>query len=121
MKRIALALLLTFITMSFVNASSTEDIQFKQYVDATKANLDEGMSVTADEKYRIIVLTMPIAMNLQDATPAVIKTMKQEIIKAMQREKAEIRIVKALKIYFIFNYVTIDKKLLAIPLCHQEL
>ena len=107
--------------MSFVNASSTEDIQFKQYVDATKSNLDEGMSVTADEKYRIIVLTMPVAMNYQDATPNVIKMMKKEMIKAMQGEEADIRIIKALKIYFVINYITVDKKLLSIPFSYQEL
>lgn len=121
MKRIALAFLVGLTLFGVVKAGETEDIQFEQYVEACKNHLDDGQSIVADKKYRVIILTMPIAFHYQDATPEVIRGMQREAIKNMGEEKADVRIIKSLKINMVFNFITIDKKIVPITVSYRDL
>ena len=121
MKRIALAFLVGLTLFGVVKAGETEDIQFEQYVKVNQENLEDGQSIVADKKYRVIILTMPIAISHQDATPEVIRVMQREAIKAMRGEEADVRIIKSLKINMVINYITIDKKIVPIALSYKDL
>ena len=121
MKRMVLAVLLGLTLCSAAQAGETEDIQFEQYVELSKKSLDKGMSLIADTEYRLMVLTMPLAINHNDATSEVIRVMKNEAVKVMKQNDADVRIIKALKINMIFNYVTIDKKIIPIALSYKDL
>ena len=121
MKRIALAFLVGLALFGVVKAGETEDIQFEQYVEACKNHLDDGQSIVADKKYRVIILTMPVAFHYQDATPEVIRGMQREAIKGMRGEEVDVRIIKSLKINMVFNYITIDKKIVPITVSYKDL
>ena len=121
MKRVALAFLFGIALLSSVKADTAEDIQFEQYVEASKENLAEGMSVVADKKYRIIILTMPIAVSYQDAKLDNISEIRNNAIKAMREETADVRIIKALKINIVYNFITIDKKVIPVAISYHDL
>ena len=123
MKKIVLGCLLFLGMISGLYADKTEDTQFNQYVESTKKSSlnTQGMSVTADSTYRIIYACMPISASSSHFTQETYKVMKKSMIEEMSKETAEVKVIKDLKIQFVFSFVTTDKKLISIPLSCQDL
>ena len=107
-------------------ADSVEDTQFLQYVETTKNSKDNppGMTVAADAKYRIIYAAMPISINGSDVTPKVIESMKQEMVKGFRSDeemKADLKIIKDLKISFVWTFITTDKSIFSISISYKDI
>ena len=104
-------------------AESTEDTQFKQYVELTKNDKEnpEGMTVAADCKYRIVYVAMPIPTNMSAVTPETIAELKADMIKEMRSEKDECKVVRDLKISFVYSFITSDRRVIAIPVSYKDL
>ena len=123
MKRFLLSCLVVSLMCSGLYADKLEDNQFRQYVELTKnsPNNPEGMSVTADYTYRIIYVTLPLALNKSSVTSKVMSEMKEAMIQEMKKEKEDCKVIKDLKIYLVFTYITSDKNLVSISLSYKDL
>ena len=123
MKKIGLACFLALSMCFALCADSVEDTQFKQYVELTKRhkNNPKGMTVCADYTYRVIFVTLPIPADFSSVTPKVMKNMKEGIIKAMKTATDDVKIVRNLKINIVYNYITSDKKIVAITISYKDL
>lgn len=122
MKKIGLICLLVMCLGTGLYADAAGKRQFQEYVKLTRnfPTNPPGMTVTADETYRIIYVTMPVAASSQKFTPALRDNMKNEMIKMMRSQKEDIRVVKNLKISIVYTFITTDKKLIVVPMTHQE-
>lgn len=122
MKKICLVLVLAIAVCCGVFAGSTEEIQFKQYVELTKKSTSnpKGMSVTADEQYRIIYTTMPTPANSTSLTPQAITELRARMIKQMSTHKNDVKVIKDLKISMVFTFITSDKKVFCIGLSYKD-
>ena len=122
MKKFAIACFIA-LTMCFsLYADSVEDIQFNQYVNLTrnaKSNPD-GMTVCADKTYRIIYVSMPIAIDFSSITPELIKNMRAEMIKGMKSEVQDVKVIKNLKISVVYTFITSDKNIFAITFSYKD-
>ena len=123
MKKIGLACFLALSMCFALCADSVEDTQFKQYVELAKAHKDnpKGMTVCADYTYRIIFATLPVPADFSSVTPELIKNLKEVTIKTMKTETDDVRIIRNLKINFVYNYITSDKKIVAITVSYKDL
>ncbi|MBR2427403.1 MAG: hypothetical protein IKB16_11770 [Lentisphaeria bacterium] len=122
MKKIILGCLLFCGMISGLYAQSLEDEQFKQYVELTKKSPTnpKGMSVSADYTYRIIYAAMPLPHKHSAFTPQVIAEMKKEMIRIMKTQINDVKVIKSLKINFVFTYITSDKNIIVIPLSYND-
>lgn len=104
-------------------AGALEDAQFKQYVETTKNDKDnpKGMTVCADNTYRIIYVAMPAAVNYSSVTPQVLKEMKKELVAEAAKEKEDCKIIKDLKITVVYTFITTDKRMFTVVLSHKDL
>ena len=123
MKKFAFILGFLFCAYGAAYADSVGDAQFKQYVELTRNNASnpQGMTIAADYKYRMIYVTMPISINKADVTPEICRKMKREMIAGMRNEKSDCRIVRDLKISFVYTFITSDKNIFSIPVSYQDL
>ena len=123
MKKFLFGCVLAACMCSALYADSVEDAQFKQYVELTRMSPEnpEGMTVVADNTYRIIYLTMPIALDKSSVTPDVISAMKAAMFKEMAQLDEDCKIVKNLKISFVFTFVTSDKDIFSITFSYKDL
>ena len=122
MKKFLLGCFLAACVCTGLYADSTEDTQFKQYVEMTRnhQNNPEGMTVAADNTYRIIYVAMPVAINKSDVTPQLLRTMRTEMMKGMAKEKADCKIIKDLKISIVYTFITSDKNIFTITFSHKD-
>lgn len=123
MKKICLVLVLVVSACSGVFAASAERTQFRQYVELTKKSPTnpEGMTVVADEQYRIIYVAMPFTADSSSINEQVINSMRAGMLQAARSYKDDVKIIKNLKISFVYTSVTSDKKVFCIPLSYQDL
>lgn len=123
MKKLVLAFVLLIGMNIPLFADSTELIQFRQYVEATKnfPKNPAGMTVSSDEKYRIIYVAMPIAISSSDATAEVQKEMKKNMVLEMRKEKADCSVIKNLKITLVYAFIATDKKIFSICISYKDL
>ena len=125
MKKIFLVCAVMFGVCFGVFADSTSDKQFRQYVEMTQnaPTNPEGMTVTADYKYRIIYAAAPCPVNSSMITDKKQKEMKAELLKTLrQSELAEDRrIMKDLGINIVYALITTDKKVITINISYKEL
>ena len=125
MKKLLLGCIFAACVCTGLFAGSADDAQFKQYVEATKNHKTnpEGMTVVADPTYRVIYVTLPLALHKSDATPEVVKAMREAMIKEMSENSsnaADKRIIKTLKISIVYSFITIDKNIVTISLSYQD-
>ena len=108
-----------------VFADSASDKQFRQYVELTKKfpGNPEGMTVTADYKYRIIYAAFPVTINSSDVTESAKKEMKNNMLKGLRDGKLakDRRVMKNLGINFVYAYITTDQKVFTINISYKEL
>jgi len=123
MKRFLLGGLLVAGMCTGLYADSAEDAQFKQYVELSRNSPTnpEGMTLCADNTYRIIYAAMPIALNKSDATPELIKVMKTRMLAEMVKQKADCKIIKDLKINMVYTFITSDKNIFTITISYKDL
>ena len=115
---------LAVLSMCFgLYADSTADTQFKQYVEVTRNNKEnpEGMTVCADNTYRILYMAFPLPVNSSDVTPEVLKAAKKEMLAEMAKDDDDKKVIKDLKISIVFTFVTTDKRMFSINISHMEL
>ena len=122
MKKICLVLVLV-VAACGVFASSAEKIQFRQYVELTKKSPTNpaGMTIVADEQYRIIYATMPLPINSSNVNEQEINVMRASMLQGCKKHKNDIKIMKDLKISLVYTFVTSDKKVFCISLSYQDL
>ena len=122
MKKMVLGCLLAIGMISGLYADSAADEQFKQYVNLTKNSPEnpKGMTVCADNTYRIIYISMPIPLSSSDATPAVISKMKSGMLAEMGKLKEDVKIVKDLKINFVYSFIATDKRVFCIAVSYKD-
>lgn len=123
MKKFLLGCFLVACVCSGLYAGSAEDTQFKQYVELTRNHQGnpEGMTVTADNTYRIIFVAMPITINKSDVTPQMLKQMRAEMLKGLAKEKADCKVIKDLKISIVYTFITSDKNIFSITFSYKDL
>lgn len=123
MKSAFLGCLLVLSVCFGLYADTTADTQFKQYVELTKNDKDnpEGMTVCADNTYRIIYVAMPLPVNSTDVTPQVLQTMKKEMVAGIAKEEADCKIIRDLKISIVYTFITSDKRIFSITFSHKDL
>lgn len=123
MKKLLLGCLVVSLMCVGLYADSIEDNQFRQYVELTKNSPSnpDGMSVSADYKYRIIYATLPLPLNKSDVTPDVAAEMRNAMLTEIKKEKADCKVIKDLKIYFVFTFITSDKNLVMISISYKDL
>ena len=122
MKKICLVLVLV-VAACGVFASSADKTQFRQYVELTKKSPTnpEGMTIVADEQYRIIYATMPLAIDSSNVNEQKIDVMRAGMLQEIKKYKNDIKIMKDLKISFVYTFVTSDKKVFCISFSYQDL
>ena len=108
---------------SSVYAESIQNTQFRQYVEMIKkhANTPQAMSIVADERYRIIFCTMPLSINLDSVTPQVTTDLKENMIKELRKETADVKIIKDLKITLVYSFITTNRKVVSIAITYNEI
>lgn len=121
MKKFFLCCLLT-LGMFSAFADSKADIQFRQFVEMNRNNPGNpaGMTVSSDEKYRIMYLVMPIAVNRSSITPEVEKQMKRGAIAGVKNEKKDIEIIKDLQITMVATFITTDGYPISFSVSYKE-
>lgn len=121
MKKIVLVCML-FLGMAVAFADATALTQFRQYVELTRKSPSnpEGMTVVADETYRILYVSMPIAVSSKDLNAKIIEDMKKNMLAAMRNSKADISIIKDIKINIVYTFITSDKQLFSIPISYKD-
>ena len=124
MKKICLILLIIagFTSAGLLHAASLNDTQFDQYVQLTKNSKANppGMTLVADKTYRVMYITMPIAIPYSSVTPEVIAKMKDAMLSSLKKSAADCKVIKDLKITVVYNFMTTDKYLFTIPFSYQE-
>ena len=125
MKKIFLVCAVMFGVCFGVFADSASDKQFRQYVEMTKNSPinPEGMTVTADYKYRIIYAAFPLPVNSSDVTESAKKELKNDMMKSMRDGTLakDRRIIKNLGINFVYAFITTDQKVITISISYKEL
>ena len=108
---------------SSVYAESIQNTQFRQYVEMPQkhANTPKAMSIVADERYRIIFCTMPLSINLDSVTPQVTTDLKENMIKELRKETADVKIIKDLKITIVYSFITTNRKVVSIAITYNEI
>ena len=123
MKKYTILFAILLSICSSVFANSIEKIQFRQYVEMTQkhANTPQSMSIVADEKYRVIFCTMPLSINLDSVTPKVTTELKENMIKELRKETADVKIIKDLKITIVYSFITTNRKVISIAITYNEI
>ena len=122
MKKICLCCLLLFCVSFGLFAASEDDVTFREYVELTRKSPTnpKGMTVTADYEKNIIYCAVP-APGLGTVTDAEKKQMKEQMLKTFRENKADVRVVKRLKISIVFVFITDSDKMLTISISHNEI
>ena len=122
MKKIVLGCLLFVGMISGLYADTAENVQFKQYVEMNKKSPTNppGMTVCADETYRTIYVAMPLPIPYSNLKPEMVGEMKKAMLKALAKQSNDIKVVKSLKINFVFSYITTDKNIITVPISHND-
>ena len=79
------------------------------------------MTVTADNKYRIIYIAMPLSANKSSITPEVKKAMLDAMLQEMRKQDADRKVIKDLKINLVYNFITSDKNIVTIPISFNDI
>ena len=116
-------LLCAGVTFGLYASSAEEAVQFQQYVELTKKNASnpKGMTICADATYRIMYVTTPVPWSSTDLTPAKEKQLRQVMLNSFRKHKKDIELIKTLKIYIVYSFITSDKKIISVPLSFKDI
>ena len=125
MKKFYLSCLLVTSVFFGLYAAPNEDAQFKQLVEKWKNDNTPG-TVVADPANRIIFVVLPAEITKAQATPALIKEMRDNLLASFRdprdKEGQEYRkIFKKLKISLVFTAVTKDKDIFSFSLSYKDI
>jgi hypothetical protein len=123
MKKFILGCLLCAgVSFGLYATSAEEAVQFQQYVELTKKNPNnpKGMTVCADSTYRIIYVTTPVTWSSADLTPEKQTQLRNVLLNSCRKHKKDVDLIKTLKLYMVFSFITSDKKMISVPLSFKE-
>ena len=126
MKKFFLSCLLVTSAFFGLYAAPNEDAQFKQFVETWKTDDTPGAAVVSDPTNRIIFMVLPVEITKAQATPALIKQMRDNLLAGFRdskdKEGQEYRkIFKKLKISLVFTGVTKDKDIFSFSLSYKDI
>jgi aspartate aminotransferase-like enzyme len=124
MKKKFLSLLFVagFASVGMLYAAPVDDTQFDAYVQLTKKSKSNppGMTVVADKTYRIMYVSMPMAVSYSSVTPDVIAKMKNAMRASMKKSNADLKVIRDLKISLVYTFITTDKKVFSISFSYLD-
>ena len=119
MKKTFLTLLVMFSAVCGLYANSSEDAQFKEYVQLTRQNLNApGASLSSDNKYRIIYIALTV--NAPKSNISNVQGVKNAMLAEMRKNVQEVKVVKQLKITFVYTFMTSDKYAVCVPISYKD-
>jgi len=120
MKKTFLTLLVMFSAVCGLYANSYEDAQFKEYVQRTRKDMTKmaGASVSSDNKYRIIYIALTV--NVPKSNISNVQGMKNAMLAEMRKNVQEVKVVKQLKITFVYTFMTSDKYAVCVPISYKD-
>lgn len=116
MKKIVFGCLLAIGMTVSLCAQDPSNVTFNEYVKLTKEapSNPKGMTVCADETYRIIYVSLPLPIDSSKVTSELKKQMETQMKLSMRNNPEDLKIIKRLGISVVYTFITNDKKLILV-------